>query len=54
MIWSQRRSVISRGFSTITCLPARAAATAGSQWAPLGVPMVTMFTAWSASMSSSL
>ena len=30
MILSQRRSVISSGFSTITCLPARAAATAGS------------------------
>ena len=44
MIWSQRRSVISSGFSTMTCLPARAAATAGSRWAPLGVPMVTTST----------
>ena len=54
MIWSQRRSVISSGFSTMTCLPARAAATAGSRWAPLGVPMVTTSTAGSASISSSL
>ena len=44
MIWSQRLSVISSGFSTITCLPARAAATAGSMWAPLGVPIVTTST----------
>jgi hypothetical protein len=38
---SQRGSVISIGFSTTTCLPARAAATAGSRWAPLGVQMQT-------------
>ncbi len=44
MILSQRESVISSGFSTITCLPARAAATAGSRWAPLGVPIVTTST----------
>ena len=44
MIASQRRSVISNGFSTMTCLPARAAATAGSVWASLGVPMVTTAT----------
>ena len=52
MIWSQRLSVISSGFSTITCLPARAAATAGSMCAPLGVPIVTTSTAGSASMAS--
>ncbi len=52
MILSQRSSVISKGFSTITCLPARAAFTAGSRWAPLGVATVTTLTAGSASMAS--
>ena len=42
MIASHRASVISSGFSTITCFPARAAATAGSRCAPLGVPIVTI------------
>ena len=41
MIASQRGRVISSGFSTTTCLPARAAWTAGSMWAPLGVQMQT-------------
>ena len=37
MMRSQRRKVISSGFSTMTCFPARAAASAGSRCAPLGV-----------------
>ena len=41
MIASHRGRVISSGFSTTTCLPARAAWTAGSMWAPLGVQMQT-------------
>ena len=40
MMRSHLLSVISNGFSTITCLPARAAATAGSMCAPLGVAIV--------------
>src|SRR5579862_7276201 len=51
MIASHRLSVISSGFSTITCLPALAAATAGSMWAPLGVQIVTMWTFGSATIS---
>ena len=42
MILSHRLSVISSGFSTITCFPAFAAATAGSMCAPLGVQIVTI------------
>ena len=42
MIASHRESVTSSGFSTITCFPAFAAATAGSMCAPLGVPIVTV------------
>jgi hypothetical protein len=53
MILSHRLSVISSGFSTITCLPALAATTAGSMWAPLGVAMVTASTDLSASIASS-
>ena len=49
---SQRASVISSGFSTTTCLPARAAATAGSRWLPLGVQIVTTSTSGSASRSA--
>ena len=41
MIASHRGRVISSGFSTTTCLPARAAWTAGSMWAPLGVQTQT-------------
>ena len=41
MIASHRGRVISSGFSTTTCLPAAAAWTAGSMWAPLGVQMQT-------------
>ncbi len=41
MIASHRGTVTSSGFSTTTCLPARAASTAGSRWAPLGVQMQT-------------
>ena len=45
MMRSHFLSVISSGFSTMTCLPAFAAATAGSMWAPLGVAIVTASTA---------
>ncbi len=44
MIFAIRGSVISIGFSTIRCLPALAAATAGSACAPLGVQIETMST----------
>jgi hypothetical protein len=44
MMASQRAVVISSGFSTTTCLPARAAATAGSRCAPDGVVMMTICT----------
>ncbi len=44
MIASHRGRVISSGFSTTTCLPAFAAATAGSMWAPLGVQTQTTST----------
>jgi hypothetical protein len=58
MIRSQRSRVISSGFSTTTCLPASAAATAGSMWAPLGVVMMTTFTSgrprtWASSVAAS-
>src|SRR5688500_16471942 len=53
MMRSHFLSVISSGFSTMTCSPAFAAATAGSAWAPLGVAMVTASTALSASIASS-
>ena len=36
-----RSGVISMGFSEMQCLPARAAATAASRWAPLGEATVT-------------
>ena len=52
MIASQRGRVISKGFSTTTCLPARAACTAGSTWAPLGVQMQTTSTSGWASIAS--
>ena len=53
MMRSHFLSVISSGFSTITCLPALAAATAGSMCRPLGVAIVTTSTCGSASISSS-
>ena len=53
MMRSHFLSVTSSGFSTTTCLPAFAAATAGSMWAPLGVAIVTASTAGSASIASS-
>ena len=52
MIASQRPTVTSSGFSTTTCLPARAARTAGSRWAPLGVQTQTTSIAGSASIAS--
>ncbi len=52
MIASQRRRVISRGFSTTTCFPAAAALTAGSRCAPLGVQTQTTSSPGTASIAS--
>ena len=51
---SHRWSVISKGFSTITCFPARAAARHGSKWAPLGVQIDTTSTSGSRNSAAKL
>ena len=54
MMASTRSVVISMGFSTMRCFPARATCTLGSMCVPLGVQMETACTLGSASISSAV